>query len=132
VILEERPAAVGNRAWLIVHQPGSDPSIDDHAWDAAGTGQWVVLDRDGTVRLVHISGPTATGPATPEEHATLTLPHGATIVGVAADDGAVILATGDLHTPAAALLRVDTRTGVAVRIDRVGGASTFAGWAAVR
>jgi hypothetical protein len=132
VILEERKAAVGNRAWLIVHQPGSDPSIDDHAWDAAGTGQWVVLDRDGTVRLVHISAPTATGPETPEEHACLTLPHGATIVGVAADDGAVILATGDLHTPAAALLRVDTKTGVAVRIDRGGGASTFAGWAAVR
>ena len=132
VILEERPAKAGNLAWLVVHQPGSDPSIDDHAWDAAGTGQWVVLDRDGTARLVHITRPTAAGRGTPEEHATLKLPHGARIAGVAADDTAVVLASGELHTATAALWLVDVTTGAAVRIDRLGGASTFAGWAAVR
>jgi hypothetical protein len=113
--------------WILVHRPGPDPSIFDHAWDAAGTGQWVLIGRDGRARLVHLAGPGA-----PVERATFEAAGEPRIVGVAPDGGSVMVAIEATDTEPAALLRVDASTGAVIRIDSAGGASSFAGWAAAQ
>ena len=125
----ERPAGQENLVpWLVVHQPGPDPTILDHGWDAAGAGQWVILRTDAAVELVHLGPPVGTQPAVPTKRATLPPSDAASIVGVAPDDSAVILEMGGGDGTGLGLFRVDTRTGGAIRIDRPGGMSNFAGW----
>ncbi len=128
-IIEQRAGQDTPLAWLIERQPGPDPAIVDHTWDAAGTGQWVTLGGKDTIRLVRIVRPTGSKPATPDEHATIASTVDATIAGVAPDNSAVILSMGDPGTATAGLFRLDTRAGTSVRIDEPGAISTFAGWA---
>ena len=128
-IVEQRPGQDVPLTWLVEKKPGSDPTILDHTWDAAGVGQWVTLGSTDAVRLVHIVKPTGSKPVTPKEHATLASTVGATIAGVAPDDLAVILAMGDAGSATGGLFRVDTQTGASVRLDGAGGFSSFAGWA---
>jgi hypothetical protein len=116
--------------WLLSRQPGPDPRIIDHAWDAAGFGQWVTLATKDAIEVVHLGPPVDSIPAVPEKRASLPLADAASIVGVAPDDSAVILQMSGAGGDGLELYRVDTRTGGAVRLDRPGGISSFAGWAA--
>lgn len=123
-ITELRPGQRQPLTWITVHAPGPDPSIIDHAWDAAGTGQWIVFGRDGKATVVHLEGP-----GEPEERASFAIVEEAEIVGVAPDD-AVIVAIPGSETAAAGLVRIETSTGQVIRIGRADGLSSFAGWAA--
>ena len=122
-ITERRPGQRQSLTWITVHGPGPDPAILDHDWDAAGTGQWVVLGRDGKGSLVHFEGPGA-----PDERASFAVAEAAAIVGVAGND-AVIVAIPPPDVAPSALLRIDTSTGAIVRISRADGLSYFGGWA---
>ena len=67
----------------------------------------MALGSPDSVRLVHLGRPVGMKAATPKDHGTLGSTVGATIAGVAPDDSAVILATGDPSSGTAALVRVD-------------------------
>ena len=123
-IVEPRPGLGAPSGWLVVRQPGPDPDIFDHAWDAAGTGQWVTVGRDGDAHLVLLSGP---GRST--DKARFRMTERPAIVGIAPDDSAVVVAMDATDASPAGLLWIDTTTGTTAHIDRAGGASFFAGWA---
>jgi hypothetical protein len=128
IILEERPAPARPLPWLVVHQPGPDPDILDHSWDGAGTGQWVLLGRDGETRLVHLAGPGRL-----DDRATLQTTVARRIEGVRADDTALVVAADGVDETGlvASLTWVDVATGATVSLERAGGISWFAGWATV-
>jgi hypothetical protein len=127
VILLMRPDREGPVEWL--SNSTGDPGwwIIDHTWDAAGVGRWVLLGHGDEASLIHLTGPNAT-----QERARFAATTEPSIIGVAADDAAVVIAMAASENVAARMLLIDTTTGVVTRIDGVGNRSQFAGWAVIR